>query len=435
MSEEKVIYLGDIFHFNDTSENENKYTYIKNGALCVCNGRILDCGKSSDILSKYSDAKVVDFQGRILMPGFIDAHVHYVQTEIIGMYGKQLLDWLNLYTFPAEQAFENTDHCRQISQIFLKELFKNGVTTCSAYGSVHPQATDILFEEASKQNMCIMAGKVLMDREAPDYLCDTPQTADKDVRNLIEKWHGKGRNRYVITPRFAISCTPEELDVCRMIHEDYPDTYIQTHLSENRNEIAFVKRLFPDCPDYLSVYESFGLLTDRTLLAHGIHLSDSECERISKVKAIVVHCPTSNNFLGSGLYDMQKANKFNMQTVMGTDVGAGTTFSMFQTLGASYQVQQLNGYPMSAFEAFYKATLGSAHALQLDQEIGNFQTGKYADFIVVDYQSTQAQQARYKHLVESDLWNVENMLFGLMTQADDRAIKATYIAGRCVHKI
>lgn len=432
---EMKLYLGEVFYFTDSPLlSAENIVYEPDGALCVCDGLIVEAGTSAILLQKYPKAEVVDYQGSVLMPGFIDAHLHYVQTEITGMYGRQLLDWLNQYTFPAERAFANTEHCHEISRAFLKELFRNGTTTAVAFSSVHPQSADILFEEASRYNMCMLTGKVQMDQEAPEYLCDTPEQGEAYVRVLIQKWHGKGRNKYVITPRFAVSCSPAELEACQRIHADYPDTYIQTHLSENKGEVDFVKTLYPDCSDYLSVYEKYGLLTDRTLLAHAIHLSDSERKRIAKAQAIAVHCPTSNGFLGSGLYEMEKANEAGMQTVIGTDIGGGTSFSIFHTLGASYQVQQLNNYPMSAFEAFYKATLGSAKSLHLDQEIGSFLPGRMADFIVVDYSSTFAQLYRYEYLKRTKAWNIENLLFGLMTHADDRAVRATYIAGQCVHE-
>lgn len=435
MTDGMRLYRGELFYFTGSPLlSTANAVYEPDGALCVGDGLIVEAGKAAVLSRKYPQAEVIDYRGSVLMPGFIDAHTHYVQTEITGMYGKRLLDWLDQYAFPAESAFADAGHCHEMARAFLKELFRNGTTTAVAFSSVHPQSANILFEEASRYDMCMLTGKVQMDRNAPDYLCDTPEKGEAEVRELIRKWHGKGRNRYAVSPRFAVSCSPAELEACRRIHADYPDTYIQTHLSENMEEVAFVKALYPDCPDYLSVYEKYGLLTDRTLLAHAVHLGDSERKRIAEAKAVAVHCPTSNGFLGSGLYEMRKANEAGMQTIMGTDIGGGTSFSIFHTLGASYQAQQLNDYPMTAFEAFYKATLGSAKALHLDQEIGSFLPGRTADFIVVDYSSTFAQLYRHEYLRHTHARNIENLLFGLMTHADDRAVSATYIAGKCVHE-
>ena len=271
-----------------------------------------------------------------------------------------------------------------------------------------------------------------MDRNAPAGLTDTAEQGESESRSLIETWHGKGRNRYVITPRFAISCSAGQLIAAGRLHEQYPDTYIQTHLSENKDEIDSTLSLFPDCRDYLEVYERAGLVTDRSVFGHCIHLSDSECRRLAESGSVVAHCPTSNLFLGSGLFDMQQANRIGMQTVLATDVGAGTSFSLLRTMGESYKVQQLNGYPMSVFESLYKCTLGAAKALHLDDEIGCFGKARKADFIVVDYAATPSQQVRMDYLKRNGKWTLENKLFGLQTIGDDRNILATYVIGKRV---
>lgn len=429
-----IIYRGELFYFLDSPfSGGDFFRYIPDGALCVANGHVLEAGEYLSLSQKYPEAEQVDYRGYLLMPGFIDAHIHAVQSEIVGMYGEQLLNWLENYTFPAEMAYRDRAYAEQMAAWFVHELFRNGTTSCVAYASSHPASVDALFTEASKYHMCMLAGKVQMNRAAPDELLDKVGENRTVVRNLIEKWHRQGRNRYVITPRFAVSCSSEELEVCACLHKLYPDTYIQTHLSENLGEIKQVKALFPHCSDYLQVYEEAGLLTDRTLLAHAIHLSDSERKRISAAKATVVHCPTSNLFLGSGLYDLRKAHELGVQTVLGTDIGAGTSFSLLQTMGEAYKVQQLNNYSLSALEAFYLATLGSARALHLEEEMGSFLPGRYADFIVVNYRSTHPQQLREAYLKRTNHWTIENILFGLQTLADDRAIQATYVAGQCVY--
>ena len=349
---ELTLYRGEVFDFIDSPLNrKDAYRYFPDGALAVRDGEIVDCGPYKEIKGRYADYELVDYSGKLLMPGFIDSHIHYPQAEIIGMYGKQLLDWLDDYTFPAEQAFASPEHADKMARFFIQELFRNGTTTCMAYATVHPASVTALFSVASEYNMCMLTGKVLMDRNAPAGLTDTAGQGESESRSLIETWHGKGRNRYVITPRFAISCSMEQLLAAGRLHGQYPDTYIQTHLSENKDEIDSTLSLCPDCQDYLEVYERAGLVTDRSVFGHCIHLSDSECRRLAEAGSVIAHCPTSNLFLGSGLFDMQQANRLGMQTVLATDVGAGTSFSLLRTMGESYKVQQLNGYPMSVLES------------------------------------------------------------------------------------
>jgi len=281
--------------------------------------------------------------------------------------------------------------------------------------------------------MCILAGKVMMNRNAPDYLMDTTHQGELDCRSLIEDWDGKGRNHYVITPRFAITSTPDQLKSAGRLHAEYPSTYIQTHLSENLGEIESVLSLCPGHADYLEVYERAGLLTDRSIFGHCVHLTDREYKRLGETGGIIAHCPTSNLFLGSGLFDMREANRYGVRTTLATDVGAGTSFSMWRTMGEAYKVQQLNGYPMTALEAIYKCTLGSARALSLDDRIGSFLPGREADFIVVDYAATSVQKLRMEYLRSRDKWTIENKLFGLQTLGDDRNTVCTYIMGKQVY--
>ena len=299
---ELTLYRGEVFDFIDSPLNrKDAYRYFPDGALVVREGEIVDCGPFEDIKGRYTDYELVDYSGKLLMPGFIDSHIHYPQAEIIGMYGRQLLDWLEDYTFPAEQAFVSSEHADKMAHFFVEELFRNGTTACMAYATVHPTSVTALFSVASEYNMCMLTGKVLMDRNAPAGLTDTAEQGKSESRSLIESWHGKGRNRYVITPRFAISCSTEQLIAAGRLHDQYPGTYIQTHLSENKDEIDSTLSLCPDCQDYLEVYERARLVTDRSIFGHCIHLSDSECRRLVEAGSVVAHCPTSNLFLGSGL--------------------------------------------------------------------------------------------------------------------------------------
>lgn len=434
MNDTIQLYKGEVFYFKASPlESNDSYCFYPEGALAVSDGKIIEAGPYDALKDKYADARLTDYSGKLLMPGLIDSHIHYPQSEMIGMYGRQLLDWLNTYTFPTEEAFGDPEYAERVARFFVNELFRNGTTTCMAYATVHKTSVDALFSVASEYNMRMLTGKVLMNRNAPDALTDTEESGEADTRSLIEAWHNKGRNSYVITPRFSITSTTGQLISAGRLHEEYPDTYIQTHLSENKNEIASTLALSPECEDYLEVYERAGLVTDRSVFGHCIHLSDSECRRMAEAGTIVAHCPTSNLFLGSGLFDMQQANRIGMKTTLATDVGGGTSFSLFRTMNESYKVQQLNGYPMSAFEALYKCTRGTAEALKLDDRIGSFEPGREADFIIVDYAATPSQAARRDLLRRKDKWTLENKLFGLQTLGDDRNIVATYVMGKCVH--
>ena len=430
------LFRGDVFYFLLSPKADWKnYRYILDGALIVHQKRIVDAGPFDEMKKRYGEsAEMIDYTGRLIMPGLIDAHIHYPQSEVLGMYGCRLLDWLEGYTFPAEQEFVFPEQAEKIARFFVSELFRNGTTACMAYSTVHACSASTLFSVASEWDMCLLTGKVLMDRNAPDGLTDTAETGIDDSRQLIEAWHGKGRNRYVITPRFAITSSFEQLLKAGALHKEYPDTYIQTHLSENKEEIASTLDLFQDCSDYLEVYERAGLVTDHTVFGHCIHLSPSELERLAQAGSIIAHCPTSNLFLGSGLFDMHQADRTNVHNVLATDVGGGTSFSMWRTMGEAYKVQQLNGYSVSALELLYKCTLGTAIALQIDHETGTFEKGRFADFIVLDDAATPAQQLRKEYLMRNDKWTLENKLFGLQITGDDRNIAATYVAGNKVYE-
>lgn len=409
---------------------EQSYQYFEDGLLLVENGQISAVGHAKDLLPALaSNVEVTEYRDALITPGFIDTHIHYPQTGMIAAYGEQLLDWLNTYTFPTEKQFADKAHAADVANIFLKELLRNGTTTALVFGSVHKQSVDAFFEASEALNLRMIAGKVMMDRNAPDYLTDTAQSSYADSKELIERWHGKARLHYAVTPRFAPTSTPEQLTYAGKLLQEYPGLYMHTHLSENLDEIAWVKALFPEQKGYLDVYDHFQLLSERSMFAHGVHLCDEECQRLAQTGSAIAHCPTSNLFLGSGLFNLKQAEQFKVNVGLGTDVGAGTSFSMLQTLNEAYKVQQLQRNKLNPFKSLYLATLGGARALRLEDKIGSFASGNDADFIVLDYHATPLLSYRLQQAK-----NVEEKLFVLMTIGDDRAIKETFAAGRSVHQ-
>jgi guanine deaminase len=373
--------------------------------------------------------EVVDYRGKLIVPGFVDTHIHYPQTEMIGAYGEQLLSWLQQYTFPTESQYGCEQHAARMSAFFLQQLLNNGTTTALVFGTVHPQSVNALFEQAAGLNMRLIAGKVMMDRHAPEALLETPAQSYQQTRELILRWHGKQRLGYAITPRFAPTSTPELLAQVQRLREEFPDVYLHTHLSENPDEVAWVKDLFPEHSGYLDVYHQYGLTGDKSVFAHCLHLEEDEWGCLCDTHSSIAFCPTSNLFLGSGLFDMQKAWHKRVKVGVGTDVGAGTTFNMLQTLGEAYKVGQLQRYKLSACEAFYHATLGGARALGLDAHIGNFNVGKEADFVVLDPAVSPLQKLRHENSRE-----LAEQLFILMTLGDDRNIYRTYVDGKVVYQ-
>ncbi|CVA85330.1 guanine deaminase [Serratia marcescens] len=372
---------------------------------------------------------VTEYRDKPIVPGFIDTHIHYPQTEMIGAYGDQLLDWLNNYTFPTESRYGCERHADAMSAFFLRELLSNGTTTALVFGSVHRQSVDALFSQAQTLNMRLIAGKVMMDRHAPQALLETPEQSYRDTRELIERWHGKGRLGYAITPRFAPTSTPALLAQVQRLREEFPDVWLQTHLSENPQEVAWVKSLFPQSQSYLDVYHRYGMTGGKSVFAHCLHLEEQEWDCLCETRSAIAFCPTSNLFLGSGLFDLQQAWRKRVKLGIGTDVGAGTSFNMLRTLGEAYKVGQLQHYRLSAVEAFYHATLGGARALSLDDKIGNFDVGKEADFVVLDPAVTPLQQLRYANSATP-----AEQGFVLMTLGDDRNIYRTYVDGKVVYQ-
>ena len=408
---------------------EQSYEYFEDGILLIENGKVAQVGPAAELLPKLAGVEIQHYRDALITPGFIDTHIHYPQTGMIASYGEQLLDWLNTYTFPTERQFKDKAHASDVAAIFLKELLRNGTTTALVFGTVHPQSVDAFFEQADKLNLRMIAGKVLMDRNAPDYRTDTAESGYAESKALIERWHGKGRLHYAVTPRFAPTSTPEQLELAGKLLGEYPDLYMHTHLSENRKEIEWVKELFPERNGYLDVYDHHKLIGPRAVFAHGVHLCDDECKRLAETGSAVAFCPTSNLFLGSGLLDLNKLEAHGVRVGLGTDVGAGTSFSQLQSLNEAYKIMQLQGKKLDPFKSLYLATLGGANALYLDDQLGNFLPGKDADFLVLDYNATPLMSYRMQQAK-----SLEERLFALTMLGDDRAVKETFAAGVSVHQ-
>jgi guanine deaminase len=418
-------YRSSILHFKYEAEAE----YFDDGILVVDGDTIKQVGSAVELLESLDGIDIQTYENKIIMPGFIDTHIHYPQVDVIASYGEQLLDWLNNYTFPTEMQFEDPEFSEETANFFLDELIKNGTTTALVFGSKHKQSVDAFFAASSARNTRMICGKVMMNRNAPDELCDDVQSSFDDSQALIDQWHGNGRQLYAVTPRFAITSTGEQLEKAGELLKNNPSVYMQTHLSENKDEIAFTMELFPERKSYLDIYDHYGLLGPTSVFAHGVHLVDEDYKRLAETQSSISFCPTSNLFLGSGLFKLETANEFNTQVSIATDVGGGTSFSMLQTLSEAYKICQLNNYSLNAKQAFYMATLGNAKTLLLDDKIGNFESGKEADFIVVDLAST-ALMARK----QSKCKTLDEVLFSLMILGDDRAIAETYVAGEPIYK-
>ena len=424
-------FLDDPFYASDL----DSVRYISDGLLIVKDGAIAELGVYKDLCEKYASIPVVDYSGKLIMPGMIDTHIHYSQFEMIAAHGEQLLEWLNKYTFPTESKFKDKDYARKMASLFFDELLKNGTTTALVFTTVYPQSVDAFFEEASHRNLRMIAGKVLMDRNAPDFLSDTLESAYEDSKQLIQKWHHNGRLLYAITPRFAITSTREQLHLAGKLLQEFPDVYLHTHLSENTQEVEWVSELFPESQGYLDVYDRAGLVGEKSVFAHGVQLTEAEFDRLSEAKAAISFCPTSNLFLGSGLFKLSRAKSIDrpVKVGLGTDVGAGTSFSLLHTASEAYKVMQLQKQSLSAFQALFLATLGGARALSLEDKLGNFETGKEADFIVLNPQATPVMAIRNQNFPASSVAEVAEIVFGIMILGDDRTIQATYIAGELAH--
>ncbi|WP_295814400.1 guanine deaminase [uncultured Nitratireductor sp.] len=408
-------------------DDHDAYVFEEDGAVLVEDGVILASGSFAEVAAgTEAGHAVVDHRPHLILPGFIDAHAHFPQMQVIASYGAELLDWLNDYTFPEETKFSDIQHGRRIARLFFDELLRNGTTTVAAYCSVHKESAEAFFEEALARNLCVVGGKVMMDRNAPEALTDTPQSSYDDTKTLIGEWHGRGRLNYAVTPRFAITSSPEQMEMAAALMRAFPDLHMQTHLSENHDEIAFTRELYPDAPDYTGIYEHYGLLGPKALLGHCIHLSEREADVLSDTGSVAVFCPTSNLFLGSGLFDYQRYRKREkpLRLASATDVGGGTNYSMLRTMDEGYKVIALNGEKLNPLASFWQITRGNAEALSLSERVGTLEPGTDADMVVLNARATPVMALRMERIE-----TLVEELFLLQTLADDRAIVETYVAG------
>jgi guanine deaminase len=422
------VIRGRILSFTDDPavSGSRAYSLIENGAVLVNGGLIEAVGEARDILARAPHGALIDdHSGSFIMPGFIDAHVHYSQTQVIGSYGAQLLDWLTNYTFVEEQKFADPAHCARVAAFFLDELFRSGTTTAMVYCSVHPESVEAFFAAAEEQGARMIAGKVMMDRDAPEALMDTAERGYDESKALIERWRDRGRLDYAITPRFAVTSTQAQLEAAGALARQFPHCYVQTHASENKAEVARVAALFPEAQSYIDVYARAGLLGPRSVIGHCIHLEDSEVAALAGTGSVAAFCPTSNLFLGSGLFDQARLAQAGVRIALATDVGGGTSYSMLHTAAEGYKVLQLNGQSWPALQAFYRMTLGNARSLSLADRIGSVEPGKEADLIALDPHATPALE----HRMETAGGDLEVELFALLMLGDDRAVRQTYVAG------
>jgi len=403
---------------------EESARVITDGAILVDSGRIAKVGRAAELLAEHPQAEVTRYGDHLICAGFVDAHVHYPQTAIIASWGKRLIDWLNTYTFPEEMRFADAGFARETADRYLDLTRANGTTTVTSFCTIHPESVDALFEAAEARGQRIVAGKTCMDCNAPDGLRDTVQCAYDDSKALLEKWHGRGRATYAITPRFSPTSTPEQLAAMGALWTEHPQVLMQTHLSEQLDEIEWVKELYPNSRDYLDTYEEHGLLRPGALFGHAIHLTDRERARLKEMDASLVHCPTSNTFIGSGLFDMAGLMAEGQRVGLATDTGGGSSFSMLRTMAAAYEVGQLRGTPLHPAQLMWLATQGSARALRMEDTIGNIVEGMEADLVVLDLASTPAIAQR--HVRAGDIWEA---LFPTIMMGDDRAVVECWING------
>lgn len=401
-------------------DDAQSYQYWSDGGVTIEDGVIVAVGD----FAAEDGAEIIDHRPHLIMPGFIDMHLHYVQSQMIASYAGSLLEWLNSYTFHEEQKFAQQGHAGAVAAAFYDELVRNGTTTAVAYCSSHPQSVDAYFAEAERRNMLMIGGKVMMDRNAPEALCDTARSGYDDSKALIRRWHGRGRGLYAISPRFAITSTPAQMEAAQALVAEHPEAYVQTHLSENDAEISYSMELYPGSPDYTGIYEDYGLLGPKTLLGHCIHLNHRETGVLAETGSVAVFCPTSNLFLGSGLFDRQRLSKHGVRIGIATDIGGGTSYSMLRTLDEGYKILQLRGQRLNPFASFYMATLGNARSLSLEGTIGAVAPGNAADLVVLDAGATPAMRLRM-----ATVTTLAEELFLLQTLGDDRAIAEVYVAG------
>lgn len=411
----------------DPGEESNPaaYEHFDDGLLVIDEGNVVNVGEAAELLNALpADTPVHDYTGKLIIPGLIDCHVHFPQLDIIGSFGAQLLDWLNQYAYPAEERFSDPDYARDVATAFIDQLMRNGTTTALVFGTVHAHSADAIFEAAEARDMRLIAGKVLMDKNCPEALRDDPESGYAESKALIERWHGKGRLGYAITPRFALTSSEEQLAAAGRLAAEYPDVWIHTHLAENIAEVEEIAKQFPDSRSYLDVYDTFGLLRPRSVFAHCLHMDASDRKSMASKGGAAAFCPTSNLFLGSGLFDLSAMRSVGVNCGLGTDVGGGTSLSLLTTASEAYKVLHLQEHALPATRALYLATLGAAEALCLEDKIGNFESGKEADFVVIDFDGSSLSARR-----TAAATTIEEKFFALMTLADDRNIASTWVHG------
>lgn len=425
-----LTFTNDPFQVGDQAA----MNYEPDGLILIENGKITAAGSYQNLHTHLRSHELRHYPDALILPGFIDTHVHYPQMQIIGAYGKQLIEWLNKYTFVAEQQFSSAEHAAAVADIFLQECLRAGTTTAAVYCTVHPESVDAFFNAALQRGTRMIAGKVLMDRNAPLALTDTAQRGYDESEALISRWHGKGRLSYAVTPRFAPTSSPAQLEAASALWKKHAGTYMQTHLAETLQENEWVKSLFPERVGYLDVYAHYGLTGPRSIFGHSLHLSENEWRHLADSGSAVAHCPSSNGFLGSGLFDFARARQPHaplrpVRTGLATDVGGGTTLSMLKTMGEAYKIGQFGGYSLSAPKAFYLATRGAAQALYLEDKIGSIEPGMDADLLVLNLKSTPVIDFRMKHCN-----TLEEAMFVQMIMGDDRATQAVYVGGNLAYQ-
>ena len=394
------------------------------GAVLLRDGLIAAVGEAQALRRAYPAAAAVDYGDALVLPGFVDCHVHYPQTAIIASWGKRLIDWLNTYTFPEEMRFADRAYAAEIARRYLDLVLVHGTTTVASYCTTREVSVDAFFEAAAARGMRVVAGRTCMDRNAPEGLCDDPQTAYDESKRLIARWHGRGRAGYAVTPRFAPTSTEAQLAALGALWSEHPDCAMQTHLAEQVDEIAWVRTLFPRARDYLDTYEAAGLLGPGAIFGHVVYPEPRELAALAAAGAAVAHCPTSNMFIGSGLCDVTGLVEAGVTVGLATDTGGGSSFSMLHTMAAAYEVSQLRGRPLHPAELLWLATAGSARALRLEDRIGRLEPGFEADLVVLDLASTPAIAQRSRHA--DDIWDA---VFPTIMMGDDRAVRAVWVAG------
>lgn len=414
----------------DPAQAADAVRFEEDGLLLVEQGRVVAAGAYAALAGRLAPGvQLTELRDRLIVPGFIDTHIHYPQTDMIASPAPGLLPWLDTYTFPTERRFEDPAHARDVAEFFVDELLACGTTTALVYCTVHPQSADALFAASDARNLRMIAGKVLMDRNCPEFLRDTAQSGYDDSAALIARWHGHGRQMYALTPRFAPTSTEAQLEACGELARRHPDVFVQSHVAENVDEVKWAAELFPGHRSYLDIYDRYGLLRRRAVYGHCIHLDDEDRRRMAQTGTVAAHCPTSNLFLGSGLFDFERADATGMPVTLATDVGGGTSFSMLQTMNETHKIARLGGHHLTATRMFWLATAGAARALDLEAQVGTLAPGAEADFVVLDPAATPLL-ARRSARAES----LEELLFALALLGDDRAVEFTYAAGRCVHR-